>query len=48
MLDQKATGKFPTAERSADDTVIVINRENIDVFLERLTDVAGIPSVGRT
>jgi hypothetical protein len=44
MLNQKHTGKLPTTERSADDTD---NRENIDGFLERLTDVAGIPSVGR-
>jgi len=42
MLNQKHTGKLPTTERSADDTVIVINRENIDVFLERLTDVGRI------
>jgi hypothetical protein len=47
MLKQKHTGKLPTTERSADDTVIVINRKNIDGSLERLTDVAGTPSVGR-
>jgi hypothetical protein len=47
MLNQKHTGKLPTTERSADDTVIVINRKNIDGSLERLTDVVGIPSVGR-
>jgi endogenous inhibitor of DNA gyrase (YacG/DUF329 family) len=43
MLNQKHTGKLPTTERSADNTD---NRRNIDGFLERLTDVAGIPSVG--
>jgi hypothetical protein len=29
-----------------DDTFIVINRENIDTFLDRLTDIAGVLSFG--
>jgi hypothetical protein len=30
-----------------EDTCIIITPENIDTFIDRLTDVAGIPSVGK-
>jgi hypothetical protein len=30
-----------------EDAVIIISRENIDVFIDRLTDALGIPSFGR-
>jgi hypothetical protein len=29
-----------------DDTYIVISPENVGVFIDRLTDIAGIPSIG--
>jgi len=30
-----------------DDTTIIINKDQIDVFLDKLTDACGIPSMGR-